>query len=307
MNMATIRKAFPSDFPKVFPLLCEFNNSRITKEMWEDLFRHEWERAQDYTGYILEDDDLVVGYVGMLFSKRRVSGKEYTFCNLTSWIVKKEFRKRSIDLVMPLLDSDDFVFTDFSATPDASRFFQSFGYQQLAKKYHVVTKNLLPVLFYKKSRLVLNIDSIKSRLNDSSLRIVNDHLAYGCKIVLIDKNGEQSLVVLKKRLFKPLLLHANTFYKFSDKVFYKLFGQSLVSGQVPFLEVIYAENKALLNSFPEHASALCRAFGVKGIVIPDNFIQLKSTAFDYDQPRLYKGSLGLQDIDSLYSEIILLE
>lgn len=305
--MATIRKAVPADFPKVYPLLCEFNNPMISKEMWERLFRHDWERDQDFVGYILEENDIVVGYVGMLLSKRNISGKQHNFCNLTSWIVKKEFRKRSIDLVMPILDSDEFIFTDFSATRDAYRFFKSFGYNELANKYHVITKNILPFPLFKKSRIELNPDIINTRLNESSSKIVKDHLSYGCNVVLIEENGEQSLMVLKKRLLKPLLLHANTYYQFCDKAFYKLFGRSLVTRQVPFLEVLYVENKALLPAFLKHVSQMCRTFNARGIVIPDNFIQMERAAFEYDQPRLYKGSLGVQDIDSLYSEIILLE
>ena len=91
--MATVRKAVPGDFNKTYPLLEKFNNASLKREDWEQLFVNPWKSLEEYCGYILVEAGRVVGYLGALFSVRRIQGQEYKFCNVTSWIVEREYRR----------------------------------------------------------------------------------------------------------------------------------------------------------------------------------------------------------------------
>lgn len=305
--MVNLRKAYPQDFEAVYPLLCEFNNAAITKEKWSQLFSYTWDQDKDYCGYLLEDNGAVIGFIGLIFSQRQLSDRRVTFCNLSSWIVKKEYRKQSIDLVMPLLESDKYILTDFSASSDACKFFKSFGFNEITRKFYVITKRIIPTSLFAKSHIELDVNAIRSTISESVLRIADDHLKYGCKLALIRQHGDLSLIILKRRMFKPHLLHANICYQFCDKVFYKLFGRSLICRKVPFLEVLYTDNRLMLPEILKHSAIICSTFDAYGIVIPENFTSMRRSTFEYDQPRLFNGTLDAQFIDSLYSEIILLE
>ena len=102
-----IEKAVTGDFHQVCPLLQEFNNPKISKEQWKNLFSDYWNFQGSHCGYKLMDGSNIVGFVAYIFSRKRINGKWEKFCNLSSWIVKKEYRSSSIDLLYPLRDLSD--------------------------------------------------------------------------------------------------------------------------------------------------------------------------------------------------------
>ena len=53
-------------------------------------------------GYALKTQKKIVGFVGTLFSKRKINNKNYVFCNIHTWIVNKTHRISSHLLFSPL-------------------------------------------------------------------------------------------------------------------------------------------------------------------------------------------------------------
>ena len=43
-------------------------------------------------GYVLKTKKKIVGFVGTLFSKRKINNKNYIFCNIHTWIVNEANR-----------------------------------------------------------------------------------------------------------------------------------------------------------------------------------------------------------------------
>ena len=72
------------------------------EEKGRKIFEYQWERYESHCGLILKDGSRTVGFLGMIFSRRRINGKIEKFCNLTSWYVHKAYRSRAISLILPL-------------------------------------------------------------------------------------------------------------------------------------------------------------------------------------------------------------
>ena len=74
--MISPEKVYPNQFNQVYPLLELFNNQQLTKKDWGELFKTKWTGSPDHCGYALIDGGRAVGFIGTLFSKRIISGKE---------------------------------------------------------------------------------------------------------------------------------------------------------------------------------------------------------------------------------------
>ena len=83
--MVTLEKVTVDSFEKVFPLFEDSSELIIPKKYFQRLFTKYWDEQEDCLGYMLVNEDKVVGYLGYIFSKRMCNNKSYKFCNLTSW------------------------------------------------------------------------------------------------------------------------------------------------------------------------------------------------------------------------------
>ena len=109
--MVTVKKATVKDVDKLLPLLLELDSINQTNEEWERLFKLHWDDNQNYFGYVMYDEDKAVGFLGLLFSRRVVKDKTSKFCNISSWIVRKEYRRQSLHLLLPVLELDNYTIT----------------------------------------------------------------------------------------------------------------------------------------------------------------------------------------------------
>jgi hypothetical protein len=69
-----VREARGDDFERVYPLLLEFKNSHLSKEHWRQLFVDHSGLQNDHFGWVLVDDDNVVGFVSTILSERTIRG-----------------------------------------------------------------------------------------------------------------------------------------------------------------------------------------------------------------------------------------
>jgi hypothetical protein len=65
-------------------------------------------------GFMLRDDQRVVGTLLALYSERLVRGRVERFCNMGSWCVLPDYRSRSLSLLKALLAQDGYHFTVLS-------------------------------------------------------------------------------------------------------------------------------------------------------------------------------------------------
>src|SRR5882672_8108148 len=106
LEPVTIERATSIDFDRVYPLLLDFNNSRIAQDKWRQIFNTNWNSPENYCGLLLLQGGRVEGYLGLLFSARMIKGRTEKFCNMTSWIVREGCRSQSL-LLFELLKLSD--------------------------------------------------------------------------------------------------------------------------------------------------------------------------------------------------------
>jgi len=285
--MPTIRKVTSEDFENVYPLLLDFNNPNLRKDDWKRLFIPPWYVEENYCGYALFDNEKVVGFLGYIFSKRIIKGNEYKFCNLSSWILKEEYRGQGLSLFYPVLDLKDYTITDFSPNDSVFKMFNK------RYKFKVLETGLVmsfPVpgieMFQGKDKCNVFIDDqiVREDLDENDLRLYTDHIQLNCIHVLAKTaEGNCYLVAKRKRLRK-----------------------------LPYIEILYIGNLTVFIKFSEIIKVkICMKYKTVGILIEKrhlrgNKLRCSITRLPYFR-KLYKSDfLENYLIDNMYSEKLLL-
>ena len=136
--MALVRKAVAEDFEGIYPLLVKFNNPRLSKDDWRSLFFDNWHSNEGYFGYVLEEGEHIVGFLGLMFSSRMLNDKEEKFCNITSWIVEKKFRSQSLLLLLPVLKLQSYTLTICTASKETYAVARKLGFQDLESSMRII-------------------------------------------------------------------------------------------------------------------------------------------------------------------------
>ncbi len=282
--MVTIQKARSQDFERVYPLLAELNVPYITKENWQQLFINHWNVEEDYHGFMLLDQDNVVGFFGLIFSRRTIRGESYKFCNLTSWIVKQAYRKHSMSLLYAVLKLKDYTLTDLTATKVAYKIFKKFDFQD--GETHVRIIPWFISLFHGVRKCLLTWDPhvIAGILKGENLKIFEDHKEFPCIHLVFHSPGGSCYCVLTK-IKKKGLAFGHIHY-LSDKEFFCRDGVAAVF-------------------------AVCRRLNVIGLYIDEQRLKgehvFPSVSLKLNQPKIFRSNdVGKEDIDSLYSECVIL-
>lgn len=287
MQGVAVKKTYPSDFEKVYPLLQEFDSPH-TDDDWSRIFSYRWDGALDYVGFHLEHNNQVVGFMGLIFSHRYKNNHRYTFCNITSLIVKEGYRAATLLLVRKLQSFKDVIFTGLGPIDESYRLLTMIGFEAYEKAYKIVPT--VNHLFSRKCKVkVYETPILLDKADNESKRIVNDHRGLRCQSVLFNFNGENCLVlykISKQRYFKILVKKVHILY----------------IGDVPlFNENIYA--------------VLCffrKRFGfLSAIYLDSRFLDDRHFLFAITRkvapPKICKNPYHNEvDIDELYSEVVLL-
>jgi hypothetical protein len=278
--MANIHKAYASDFEAIYPLFQEFNNPLLKHDDWQQLFVRRWGSQEDHFGYYLEEDGAAVGFLGTIFSQRKISGQMYKFCNLSTWIVKKEYRGASLMLLFEVLKLKDYTITNFTANRVA-KIMHTMGFKDLAERLYFFLPLSIPGVGFSNFTLHTEKHAIEQRLQSDALAVFRDHADLKCHHLLVEHDGEQCYLVFdiikKKRLPVARVHHISSlpfFVKFSHRFTFKVCLKTRTAG------LLVAEN--LLHNETVRSKW----------VIPQK------------QALVYRSDcLTSQDIDTLYSEL----
>ena len=179
-------------------------------------------------GYVLKCDNEIVGFLGTIFSQRKINNKNYIYCNLHTWIVNKPHRLNSYLLLLPVMERNCLIMT-FTPVKSLIGLYQKFGFEKLEMKYKVISLiNLFS--FFKKNlfRIEKNFDQIKKKLNEDEWKIYQDHADSSfIKFIVFDINDESNFTLMictkvKKKFFNVF----NILYS-SNKPFVKKKWQSI--------------------------------------------------------------------------------
>jgi len=118
-------------FEEVYPLLRGFPTKQMSRDdWWRMLFGYRWS-DNPKRGFALYVDGKAVGFLGTIFSTRRLAGKDEPVCSLSSWIVLPEHRDASIKLVTPILRLKDCTVVNPTPSPVAYEIFHKLRFLPL--------------------------------------------------------------------------------------------------------------------------------------------------------------------------------
>ena len=110
-----------------------------------------------------KNSNQIVGFVGTLFSVKKINNKDYHYCNIHSWIVSKNHRLFSFFLISDLLKKE-INLTAFTAVYTLKGLLNKLGFEKklINEKFYL---NLLPFSFKKKSLLILKDGNENNLIN----------------------------------------------------------------------------------------------------------------------------------------------
>jgi hypothetical protein len=262
----------------------------IEKEKWRTIFNYRWESDEGYVGYALVDDRKVVGFNGAIFSQRIIDGREVRFCNLTSWIVKEQYRSESMRLVFPFLSLKGYTLTNLTMNERAWEVTKRLGFKNLDTNIRL----LFPVpglsAFGKEDppAIVSDQSRIAEILDPVNLRIFRDHLQYNCgHLVIQDKYG-----------YSYILYTGKSYKKYNCSV--------------PYAHIQYISDRSV---FLKHIDRI-KPYVLKTrkylfLAVDERLIGNRpipySKVYKLKIPRMYRSEiLTGEQVDNLYSELVVL-
>ena len=313
--MATLRKAFISDFEFVYPLLIKFG-SQLTKDKWKELFKEHWQNPENFIGYLLEEEQKVIGYLGLIFSERIIDGKKEKFCNLSSWITDPEYRKNETSLLplLEALDLKDYTFTSFTATDRAKKIYNKLKFDVLDSRIRLVFRGSRKIKDGE-GKIFFN-DEIRDYLNSVDLKIYDDHKKFNCHHVLVlnddDNDNEYCYLILKTVRYSLNKIEWPKVFFYLNYLMAGIFRYSFLSKTIACGKIHYISNPELFYKQLQYNKAfICNKLGVRGLIFDDRYFKnrkIKKAMYGCWNKTVFKSnSLRSYQIDSLYSELFILD
>jgi hypothetical protein len=133
-----VRAVGAEAFEEIYPLLCDFPTTRMSKQDWQRmLFATHWSENPQ-RGYALYAGGKPVGFIGTIFSKRKLAGRLESICSLSSWIMLPDHRDGVLALLTPILKLRDHTILNPTPSPTAYEIFFKLGFKPLESERHIV-------------------------------------------------------------------------------------------------------------------------------------------------------------------------
>jgi hypothetical protein len=277
-----VRPVDAASFSDILPLLLLFKNGKMSAADWQYmLFTYPWWDGP-IRGYALYADDVAVGFMGTIFSELHVNGRLQRFCNLSSWIVRDDFRHASMLLLKPILALRDCTLLNLTPTPRTADIFRKLGFKELETDQTIVPAIDDPRRFFR-TPLTPRDTRFEERLRPDDRTIFNQAKNVpNMQHVIVGGNGDSCYVVAAPLQFKRL----------------------------PFAQILYYSDAESFwqNRGALHA-ALARAIGAVGFAIDKRFRaeDSKSIAFHRKTQRLYRPAspdIRPRDIHGIFTELM---
>jgi hypothetical protein len=139
--MRRVRPVTPDLFDRVYPLLATFPGSTMTCEQWRRmLFDLPWPVEEKHRGFALLDGEVVVGFMGTIFSARDIGGRRRRLCHLSSWIVRETHRSSSMELLLSVLGMKGYTIVNLTPSDVALGILRRLGFQPLEEKQWLIPR-----------------------------------------------------------------------------------------------------------------------------------------------------------------------
>ncbi|HTR55131.1 MAG TPA: hypothetical protein VMJ10_30805 [Kofleriaceae bacterium] len=277
--MPTLRPAHTTDLAAISAFLAPRLQGAGGEARYRRYLGYSWLDDKPNLGFLIEDGG-IRGFIGGIYSVRRVAGTDHKMCNLTSIWVDESHRKWTLPLFKHMFDQPGYTFSSLSPTPQVVEILRFFKFHKHDAHKVIATPAAGIARSLRRTR-VYSARSLERELDATSLQIFRDHRPYGCGHFLVERGDERCYVVTVRR----------------------------GHGVRAFADVIYASNPEFL------VSAIAHLHVPVGITHKTMLIGLERTwvervpfgTFVYTKlrPRLVRGaSAGTSDVDGLYTELV---
>lgn len=292
-----LREVEHSDFDQINRLFFEVYGKRSFQPFKEAFFKH-----QGLLGYCLEDDtlspDTIVGYFGCFTYDRIVDGIDYKFYNTHTWIVKPEYRKDSLKLLMKYVRIKDGILTNFSANNTVAQILDQLKFIKLSIVNQVLTTPFSLKNYFKSKK-------IHSLPLQGGLLKHHEPYAGLCLLLQIPNGNAEIELLLKPVNRKPAWVQrVNSISK-------KVINKPIIVKNYFMYKVHYTSSAELLiDNFNVLFHYLLQTHKVGGLIIPSTLMNdvpsglIKSVYTDTVYVK--NNSSSLPNIDYLFSEVFYL-
>jgi hypothetical protein len=279
--MAELRPVLESDVGAV----CEFLGKNMHRGMkaseYRALFSYSWMEDKPGMGYLLEDGAEIVGFLGAIYSCRKIGGKMERFCNLTNWCVLPPFRNESLKLFFAVLGRPGQTIVNLSPSLEVQAMLTAMRYRPL-DTFKLFS---LPLTHFwtlaGRGRILQEGAELQAALDESQQEIIRHHSGTGCRFIVITEGQRTCLVVAKRRKKQG----------------------------VPFTEILHASDSDLLRrNFERVKLSLMLRDRTPLLAIDERLLESRlPLMLPYRRPSFFQSrSVDPHFIDNLYSELALL-
>lgn len=212
-----------ADLARVAEFLNANLNERVPVARWVSAMDVPWACDRPNLGYMLLDDDEIVGAYLAYYSTRTIDGSEEQLCNLAAWCVLPGYRLHGIKLLRALLAQRDYHFTDFSPSGSVVDINKRLGFRVLDPATALVPN--LPWPTWPGRNVIVSSDPavIERMLTGRERAIFDDHAGTQAARHLVLLDGDRRCyVVFRKDRWKRLPLFASILYVSDPDLFRKL-------------------------------------------------------------------------------------
>ena len=237
-------------------------------------------------GYALyKNDSEIIGFLGTIFSERKIDNSICNHCYLHSWIVDKDYRTQSFRLITPILEKKVFIST-FSPIKSLEGLYKKLEFN--VKNFSSKTIFTLPTNSSKQNKVAISEDKsfYENILSDDLKQIYKDHLHIKNNIIFIyfNNNIKDHILIIVKKKYKKLIL--------------------------PVLEIIYVSNSLKFKENEKNINnELIKRF--KTLIFKENFFNNNSIFSENyffskikNKKAYYKNIPKKFNFDFLYSEML---
>ena len=288
--MISIKEATEEMFEQIYPLLQTFSDARSTASQWKSLFSYTWPPPRSLRGFVLMDDNRIVGFQGATTVERLIDGRPEVISNLNTWITLPEYRKHALLLSQAVDTIENCTLTVLTPLPAFERLHRLLGCKTLETHSRILypfpafrEKGSVASLF--RYRCTTNPDKIARRLEGEDLKIFEHHRPHNCGHMLVYNKKEYCYIVFTR----------------------------MKGRRVWFANIQAISNKALfLRSLDRIRVRLAVAARAPLIMFDSRFVGDVEIPWSWltalRTPRLYKSDrLEPFQIDNLYTEMVLLD
>ncbi len=213
--MLSLEKIESTLFPKLYESFLAGDDPLSNEQEWRNVFDYAWETEPGHCGYALIDRGECVGMIGMVFCNRWIGDEVKKFCNLHTWWVREDYRGRSLALLRPVLELNDYTITHFTPCDVVRAISRRLGFEDLNSQLKI----LLPFGGKRKkasdASITFDPQTIAEKLVPVDKKIYDDHQPYGVGHLLI-QDGNNRCYVLYTHVVRHRLPYCHIHYV-SDK------------------------------------------------------------------------------------------